>query len=49
LFPIDFQGGIIQNLDGSIENSMSRIISEHISLDKVKKKKELIIDNSLEN
>ena len=35
LLAIDFQSGLIQYLDGSLENSMSRIILEHVSLRKI--------------
>lgn len=36
LLPINFQSRLVQDLDGSLENSMSRIILQHVSLHKMK-------------
>lgn len=36
LIPINFQSRLVQDLDGSLENSMSRIILQHVSLHKMK-------------
>lgn len=35
LLSINLQGGLIYNIDCSIVNSMSRVILEHVSLDKL--------------